>query len=169
MKFIKMSLAGLILSVSCFTNVSHAGLITDPLEDKIVTVGNLDWAWASPCSGGCSQLVDDWEYAGGVYTDLLNTQLEVSTWRFASVSEWALLPSAASFRNDNKCAAAWFDNRHSHCDYGDPTSRIPVGGYSETFVVRTNSVVNAVPEPSTLVVFALGMIGLVSRRFKKQS
>ncbi|WP_310649977.1 PEP-CTERM sorting domain-containing protein [Colwellia sp. MB02u-14] len=26
-----------------------------------------------------------------------------------------------------------------------------------------------VPEPSTLAIFALGMIGLVSRRFKKQS
>jgi hypothetical protein len=26
-----------------------------------------------------------------------------------------------------------------------------------------------VPEPSTLAIFALGMIGLASRRFKKQS
>jgi hypothetical protein len=27
----------------------------------------------------------------------------------------------------------------------------------------------AVPEPSTLAIFALGMMGLVSHRFKKQS
>jgi hypothetical protein len=31
------------------------------------------------------------------------------------------------------------------------------------------NVVTSVPEPSTLVIFALGMIGLASRRFKKQS
>ena len=29
--------------------------------------------------------------------------------------------------------------------------------------------VSKVPEPSTLTIFALGMIGLASRRFKKQS
>ncbi|NQY65454.1 MAG: PEP-CTERM sorting domain-containing protein [Alteromonadaceae bacterium] len=36
----------------------------------------------------------------------------------------------------------------------------------ETFVVREAS---DVPEPSTLAIFVLGMIGLASRRFKKQS
>ena len=32
-----------------------------------------------------------------------------------------------------------------------------------------NPNVSKVPEPSTLAIFALGMIGLASRRFKKQS
>jgi len=32
-----------------------------------------------------------------------------------------------------------------------------------------NSVTQSVPEPTTLAIFALGMIGLASRRFKKQS
>ena len=38
-----------------------------------------------------------------------------------------------------------------------------------TFNIDTTPAVNAVPEPSTLAIFALGMIGLASRRFKKQS
>lgn len=39
----------------------------------------------------------------------------------------------------------------------------------ETVTVTLNGVdVSSVPEPSTLAIFALGMIGLASRRFKKQ-
>jgi len=164
-KMLKAAVVGLVLSVSGFAN---ATLITDPLADEIVTVGNLDWAWASPCDGRCAQLVNNWEYAGGVYDDILNTQLGVSTWRFASVAEWALLPSVASFSSSDKCASAWFDNGWSHCDYGGTRVRIPTGSYNETMVVRTNGLVNQVPEPTTLAIFALGIMGLASRRFKKQ-
>ena len=38
---------------------------------------------------------------------------------------------------------------------------------ASTFLVK--DVVAEVPEPSTIAVFALGMIGLASRRLKKQS
>jgi hypothetical protein len=41
-----------------------------------------------------------------------------------------------------------------------------LGGFS---LVIGKSGFTAVPEPSTLAIFALGMIGLASRRFKKQS
>jgi hypothetical protein len=37
------------------------------------------------------------------------------------------------------------------------------------FSTATNCGISSVPEPSTLAIFALGMIGLASRRFKKQS
>jgi len=36
-------------------------------------------------------------------------------------------------------------------------------------LLNCSLVVSTVPEPSTLAIFALGMIGLASRRFKKQS
>ena len=36
-------------------------------------------------------------------------------------------------------------------------------------VLIKDDIIDPVPEPSTLAIFALGMIGLVSRRFKKQS
>lgn len=42
--------------------------------------------------------------------------------------------------------------------------------YTNDFVgVARTSGVPAIPEPSTLAIFAIGMLGLVSRRFKKQS
>ncbi|WP_232771345.1 PEP-CTERM sorting domain-containing protein [Colwellia sp. 12G3] len=40
------------------------------------------------------------------------------------------------------------------------------GGINDLVRVRS---VEAVPEPSTLAIFALGIIGLASRRFKKRS
>jgi len=46
-------------------------------------------------------------------------------------------------------------------DWGTPTFQVSIGS-----VVEYN---NDIPEPSTLAIFALGMIGLASRRFKKQS
>ena len=40
---------------------------------------------------------------------------------------------------------------------------------SQQFFSQSLEVVATVPEPSTLAIFALGMVGLASRRFKKQS
>ena len=44
--------------------------------------------------------------------------------------------------------------------------------HNSTMLVRTASVVTSpttsVPEPSTLAIFALGIMGLAARRFKKQ-
>jgi hypothetical protein len=46
-----------------------------------------------------------------------------------------------------------------------PSSYTNTNYYSSTWLVKKAEV----PEPSTLAIFALGMIGLASRRFKKQS
>jgi len=50
---------------------------------------------------------------------------------------------------------------------------LPTGEYALTLITSDGSIIGRtatdVPEPSTLAIFALGMIGLASRRFKKQS
>ncbi|GAA0304587.1 hypothetical protein GCM10009128_24940 [Psychrosphaera haliotis] len=168
-KLLKIGLTSLIL---LFTSIANASVITDPLEDKIVTVNNLDWVWASPCAGRCSQLVSNWEYAGGLYTDTLNTQLDVSIWRFANQFEWAMVPAPALFQNPDKCASSAFDATYSHCDFSDRRVSEIDFSVAETMLVRTNNVssnVNAVSEPSTLALFGLTILGLASRRLKKQA
>jgi hypothetical protein len=45
----------------------------------------------------------------------------------------------------------------------------PVSSHGFERIFHIDLVAVDVPEPSTLAIFALGMIGLVSRRFKKQS
>jgi hypothetical protein len=42
-------------------------------------------------------------------------------------------------------------------------------GENDTVIFQSAAPSQSVPEPSTLAIFALGMIGLASRRFKKQS
>jgi hypothetical protein len=49
------------------------------------------------------------------------------------------------------------------------TTALGYGGWELHVRDASFSVTSEVPEPSTLAIFALGMIGLASRRFKKQS
>lgn len=58
------------------------------------------WAWASPCSGGCSTITFSRVASG---------------WRFVKdANEWSLRPNWAI-----SCASSHFDNRYTHCDLGD--------------------------------------------------
>jgi len=59
-----------------------------------------------------------------------------------------------------------FYNHRNFDSYSDSTSLV----YS-TMLVKNDTLGNAitVPEPSTMAIFSLGMIGLASRKFKKQS
>ena len=52
---------------------------------------------------------------------------------------------------------------------GDSVTKSWNGGGAGNFISIIAASPSAVPEPSTLAIFALGMIGLASRRFKKQS
>jgi hypothetical protein len=43
------------------------------------------------------------------------------------------------------------------------------GSYMVEYHYNAPTLATALPEPTTLAIFTLGMIGLASRRFKKQS
>ncbi|MGY5450250.1 PEP-CTERM sorting domain-containing protein [Agarivorans sp. MS3-6] len=168
MKFLqKVALLSMFISSMLFSLQSTASVIViDPLEEVIVTSDIFDWVWASPCSGGCSQLVDNWEYAGGLYDDVLNAALGVSIWRFASIEEFANIPASNLFSDTGKCGAQYFDNRHDHCDFSNPIERVPNGGFQETLLVRFNNLPLAaqVSEPASFAMMFLALFGLVLRR-----
>jgi hypothetical protein len=76
----------------------------------------------------------------------------------------------------DQCSGAYrLQIRNSFTDYAgqltiDGWIGADTGGNDVDFYrFEVNSVAQSVPEPSTLAIFALGMIGLASRRFKKQS
>ncbi|WP_221076296.1 PEP-CTERM sorting domain-containing protein [Agarivorans aestuarii] len=163
----KITMFAMFISSMVFSQQSAATVITlDPLEDVIVSSDIFDWVWASPCSGGCSQLVDNWEYASGLYDDALNAALGVSTWRFASLAELANIPARDLFIDGNKCAAQYFDNTYSHCDFNDPVVSSINGGNQDTLLVRVNnlSLPAQVSEPTTVAIMLLGLGGLLMRR-----
>ena len=77
-----------------------------------VLVGDTYYAHVSPCSGGCSQISD------------------LSGWSYCTVDQWSQLPTPQELQNAG-CAAACFDTRYDHCDWGSALVRTPNGGSAE--------------------------------------
>jgi hypothetical protein len=91
-------------------------------DELIVKHNGLEWVWASPCSGGCSQPLPSMMPGG---------------WRFATDAEFSLRPPASAFaapgwleppngtcyadhtRRPCLCASQYFDPNFDFCDGGD--------------------------------------------------
>jgi hypothetical protein len=94
------------------------------------------------------------DYGNGIITvgGLGSTQRNAGNAIFSSLQE-AVNPAGADFLRSN---ANWF-------------SKDLRAGFSGAWMYRSAANTVAVPEPSTLAILALGLIGLAARRFKKQS
>lgn len=134
-------------------------------SDNYITVGGLDWAWASPCAAfGSSCGTVDMSYQSG------------QGWRFPTLAEFLARPDYTAF--GTKCASAWF-SQYSHCDIGDAATGyifdygynvLPLGSspYAESWVVRGEGggVPGGVPEAATwaMMIAGFGMVGASLRR-----
>lgn len=134
--------------------------------NAFIVFGGLNWAWASPCNGGCSNPI----LGDG--------------WRYATTAEWAARPSYTDFLNPNgnhagaggqmACAASYFDPIYDHCDWNDAVQGYIASGpgnvgplqdpNSETWLVQAPQ--NVVPEPSSVAMFGAGalVLGVMARR-----
>lgn len=162
---------------------SSASLITNDLtEDSFYTYAELDWAWVSPVNIqfiGCSNLVLNPDlYLTSVYSDpnnscdnqLLDPSFHAG-WRFATDDELQILKNEISLSNFIRAdfsfinATMYWNTSFTHVDYVDFMN----GNFSsqwgnstfETFYVRD---AKTVPEPTTLMIFALGLITLAVRK-----
>ena len=147
----------------------------------IVTYGASDWVWASPCNAGCSPLVNpaaggtDWSFPTA-FPELFQPLLSLPNFfdpnYFITNPLW---PSYSLFGTPSSfaCASPIFDTVFSHCDYNDAVAGAidPDGGSAnpdnfETWLVRRTA--QDVPEPSTLSLISLGLLGLSAMRRRRR-
>ena len=85
------------------------------------------WAWASPCSGGCS-LVSVTGANGHT----------MQGWRFPTNADWAVRPNASVWGSGATvgCASTYFDATFNHCDWNDPVVQSLDSGSSEIWLVH---------------------------------
>ena len=173
-KMLKAAIAGLVLAISSFAN---AGLITDILDVEVIS---------GPGTGVLGTITveyDDSLITGQGLEELWNPDFNLTLNLFGQIftnSDDIDLPLFPMLRFNNgdinfinyvisEITGTNLTNINDpsiqHISGGEVTAGIPDQSLA-TWKVDTQGV--DVPEPSTLAIFALGIMGLASRRFKKQ-
>ena len=213
-KFLKATLVGFVLSVSCVMNIANAGLISSDDYDLteiggLWTYGYTNWNAMSQYGnfGNVSSERDKIEsLLSDGYSDYYGRDLNFNgtyawnasdsstnyflTFQFDQVFQFESVDIITS-RLFNQFSVEFFNNGiWNTADYSNLSTggkangvteslifapvisdmmRIRVGRNTSLHEVAVYGSATTVPEPSTLAIFALGMIGLASRRFKNQS
>jgi hypothetical protein len=164
----------LIVLLFFFSSNAAASLITGDLpEDTYFEYGGYDWTWASPVNStlftGLDPTTDLW-----VDENVLEAPTFRSGWMYITGSELEQLFSEltlANFQSNGGLiqSAAYWNSHFTHVDDFNfseksslPVAQFAFGDHYETFYVRA-SVVD-VPEPTSLLIFAIGLMGLALRK-----
>jgi hypothetical protein len=166
------------------SNSAFAGIITSDLaEDTYFSYGGYDWTWASSVN------VTNYErsiFGQGILTNTFEDASFHSGWmEIVNSAEHPLLEqlfselTLANFTDDDNnqihSAAYWntnfdtvdssqFSSRRGQKNPDDDTPFV----YFETFYVRASLSAANVPEPTTLFIFGIGLVGLGLRQRTKK-
>ncbi|MPN13636.1 hypothetical protein SDC9_160959 [bioreactor metagenome] len=175
-------LAALLASAAIAGN-AHAALVNSALPtNTYITESGLDWAWAFPLPAAAGLDLSFQSSFGWRIPTLAELALAPDATDFmfagANVPLHGVDPvSGAYFSATNAaltgaaaCATPYFSNSYSHCDWQDGQGQ-PLApwaglqgaqGFADQLVVRNAQV----PEPASIALIGLGLIGLVGSRRK---
>ena len=168
----------LLFTSSVFSSSVFASLITDDLTpDTYITYEGYDWTWASPVNTSIYKGTDPThnEYVTNVFED----PSFHAGWMFiegSELKELFLQLTLADFQRNGEIvqSVAYWNSDFVHVDISDFESGSKSGVKSakeslvenyETFYVRASLPEAAqVPEPTTLFIFAAGLVGFALRK-----
>jgi hypothetical protein len=187
LKMLKATIAGLVLSLS---GIANAGVIlTEVADNAYITVDGYDIAWAGPCAvaqSSCGPLdfSHQAQFGWEAMSSSLFAQLNITAFDF--VFEGANVDALTGnnldeasgatvaqnpFIGDIAVAAPWFASAHKHIDWSNGVngqwsfSDMNNSSYFDSLAVRVST--TDIPEPSTLAIFGLALIGFAASRCKK--
>jgi len=178
-----------ILSLPLIANATLLPLSNDISDEEgsaYIVYDNRDWAWVSPVNTqfhDCAAEISDADLYltivlenSGCSNQLLAPQYR-EDWRFATQQELIVIFDTLTlnaFYDEDKSkfiqATEYWNTNFVGIDYLNFAKNFIAGEWSdniafETFYVRTHSSnPQPVPEPSTLMIFALGLIVLASKK-----
>ena len=180
LKFLNTALTGLILSINCLVNSANAGLILS--DSTVVNTVGQDYSQTFDVTGfeNYTNLIftvnarGDYGKLNSEFVEFFIDDISFGTFNYNTAGVTSFVGPTGSSTYDYVMDFSFtISDVDSNTVYANDSELTVKWDNAENVYSKHESYVNfslsgvLVPEPTTLAIFALGLLGLASRRFNK--